>query len=63
LFLVLGLLSIYPTIFFLKNRKGDDLKSKIEVPNMVILFLRFELLLIIIIPILATLMSLGIGTF
>jgi len=63
LFLILGVLSIYPTIFFLKHRKGNDLDTVIEVPKSIILFLRFELLLIFVIPLLATLMSLGIGTF
>ena len=63
MFVVLGLLSIYPTIFFLKNRKGDDLDTEITVPKAVIVLLRLELILIIIMPILATYMSLGIGTF
>ena len=63
LFVVLGLLSIYPTVFFMKNRKGTDLDSEIEVPKTVIILLRLELVLIIIMPILATYMSLGIGTF
>ena len=36
MFVVLGLLSIYPTIFFLKNRKGDDLDTEITVPKAVI---------------------------
>ena len=57
LFLVLGLLSVYPTIFFLKNRKGNDLDTKIEVPQIVIILLRLELVIIIIMPALATLMS------
>ena len=63
LFVVLGLLSIYPTVFFMKNRKGTDLDSEIEVPKTVIILLRLELILIVIMPILATYMSLGIGTF
>ena len=63
LFILLGLLSIYPTVFFLKNRKGNDLETVVPVPNMVILFLRLELLLIIIMPLLATMMSLGKGIF
>ena len=63
LFVILGILSIYPTIFFLKKRKGYDIDTIIEVPKTIILLLRFELLLIIVIPLLATLMSLGIGTF
>ena len=63
MFVVLGLLSIYPTVFFLKNRKGDDLDTEITVPKAVIVLLRLELILVIIMPILATYMSLGIGTF
>ena len=63
LFILLGLLSIYPTVFFLKNRKGNDLETVVPVPKMVILFLRLELLLIIIMPLLATMMSLGKGIF
>jgi putative membrane protein len=47
----------------MKNRKGTDLDSEIEVPKTVIILLRLELVLIIIMPILATYMSLGIGTF
>jgi putative membrane protein len=63
LFVVLALLSIYPTIFFLKNRKGVDLQTEIKVPATVIICLRLELLLLFIIPILASYMSLGIGSF
>ena len=63
LFIVLGLLSLYPTIFFLKKRKGNDLNEIIKVPVSVIIFLRIELLLVVIMPILATIMSLGIGSF
>jgi len=63
LFVVLGLLSIYPTIFFLKNRKGSDLMDDVTVPSGVFVCLRLEMVLLIIIPLLATLMSLGIGSF
>lgn len=63
MFVALGLLSIYPTIFFLRNRKGIDLDTEIEVPKLVIILLRLELLIIIIMPILATYFSLGIGAF
>jgi len=63
LFVVLGLLSIYPTIFFLKNSKGVDLDTIVHIPSAVLICLRAELVLLIIIPILATLMSLGIGSF
>lgn len=63
LFVVLGLLSIYPSIFFLKNRKGADLHTEIKVPATVMICLRLELLLLFIIPILASYMSFGIGSF
>ena len=61
--IVLGLLSVYPIIFFFKNRKGNDMDTKIRIPVTVIILLRLELCLIIVMPILATLISLGIGTF
>ena len=63
MFIILGLLSIYPTIFFLKNRKGNDPHEKIDVPNIIILLLRLELVLLICIPALGTLITLGIGAF
>ena len=63
LFILLGLLSIYPTIFFMKHRKGDDQNSMIEIPSALIVIIRIELLIIIVMPILATYMSLGIGSF
>ncbi|NJN25799.1 MAG: DUF2214 family protein [Cyclobacteriaceae bacterium] len=63
LYILLGLLSIYPTLFFLKNRKGNDMETKIIIPSGIIILLRIELGIVIIIPLLATLMSLGIGHF
>ena len=62
LFLIVGLLSIYPTIFFIKNRKGDQTEI-VTIPNAVFWMLRIELLLIFIIPLLAGLMAHGIGFF
>ena len=62
LFLVIGLLSIYPTVFFLKNRKGDP-AERITVPESVIWMLRAELLLLALIPLLAGLMAKGIGYY
>ena len=60
LFLSIGLLSIYPTIFFLKQRKGNQ-DETIHVPASIFWMLRIELLLLI--PLLAGLMSKGIGLF
>ncbi|WP_207532284.1 DUF2214 family protein [Desertivirga arenae] len=62
LFILVGLLSIHPTIFFIKQRKGnaDDL---VQIPASVFWSLRLELLLLLIIPLLAGLMAKGIGFF
>ena len=62
LFLIVGLLSIYPTVFFIKNRKGDQ-QEVINIPATVFWMLRIELLIIFIIPLLAGLMAHGIGYF
>lgn len=60
LFICIGLLSIYPTIFFIRNRKGQP-DEFLKIPNAIFWMLRMELLLIFIIPFLAGLMSKGIG--
>lgn len=59
-FFLIGLLSIYPTIFFIKNRKGSQ-DEEIAVPKMVMWMLRIELILLFIIPLLAGLMAHGVG--
>lgn len=60
LFIVIGLLSIYPTIFFLKKRKGDP-NEEVPVPAIIRYSIYTELLLLAIIPMLAGLMARGIG--
>ena len=60
LFALVGILSIYPTLFFLRNRKGNA-DEVVAVPSTVFWLLRFELLLLAIIPLLAGLMARGIG--
>ena len=62
LFVLVGLLSIYPTVFFIKSRKGNP-QEKVKVPQLVFMCLRLELLLLLIIPMLAGLMAKGIGYF
>lgn len=59
LFLIVALLSIYPTIFFIKNRSSDQ---NILVPKKIIMLIRIELLILAILPLLAALMAKGIGT-
>ncbi len=58
-FVLIGLLSIIPTVFFLRLRKSDQ--ESIAVPASVIRVLRVELLLLVIIPVLAFLMARGVG--
>ncbi len=60
LFFIVGGLSVVPTIFLKKNEKGDP-GEKVEVPKKVVMCLRLELLLLFLIPLLATLLSYGIG--
>ncbi|MEO5976929.1 MAG: DUF2214 family protein [Chryseolinea sp.] len=62
LFVTIGLLSIWPTVFFIKNRKGNP-QELVPVPSSVFMILRIELLLLIIIPLLAGLMAHGVGFF
>lgn len=61
LFIVVGLLSIYPTVFFLKNRKGENENELVNIPKSIKMILRIELLILFTIPLLATLMSRGFG--
>jgi putative membrane protein len=49
-------------MFFLKNRKGDQAEI-VSVPKSVFWLLRFELMLLFIIPLLAGLMARGVGFF
>ncbi len=62
LFATIGLLSIYPTVFFIKNRKGDP-DEVVAIPKTIFWMLRLELLLLFIIPLLAGLMAHGVGFF
>ena len=59
MFTTLALLSIYPTIFFRKNRKSRE--EEIKVPKIVMSLLRIQLGVLAIIPILAFLTARGIG--
>lgn len=59
---ILGLLSIYPTVFFIQQRNGNQ-DETVKIPNSVFWVLRLELLLLLIIPMLAGLMAKGIGYF
>jgi len=62
LVLMIAILSIRPTIFFLKQRKGNP-DETIIIPSSIFLLLKLELVLLVIIPLLAELMSHGMGYF
>ncbi len=60
LFLIIGLVSVYPSVFLGKRRKGQP-EDRIDVPGGVIWSVRIELLLLLFMPLLATLIARGIG--
>ncbi|MFZ9981795.1 MAG: DUF2214 family protein [Cyclobacteriaceae bacterium] len=60
LLVIIGLLSVYPTIFFLKNRKGNP-DEQVAIPSSIKKIITLELFLLVLIPILAGLMAKGIG--
>lgn len=57
LFLLIVLLSIYPTRFFLKNRKKDF--YDIVIPKTIIMLVRVQLLIVFIIPLFGVFISRG----
>lgn len=59
LFVLIAALSIYPTVFFIKNRNAQT--SVINVPGKIIILIRIQLLLVLLIPFLAATMARGIG--
>ncbi|MFN3952030.1 MAG: DUF2214 family protein [Thermaurantimonas sp.] len=59
-FTLAGILSAWPTVFFLKNRKGDP-NEIVQVPKRIRWMIVVQLSLIATIPLLAGLMAKGIG--
>ena len=59
LFVVVALLSIYPTIFLLKHRNTSA--AELSVPAPVVLVKRLEVVFLLLIPLLAVLMARGVG--
>lgn len=58
LFIIVGILSLYPTLFYFKSKKKSE--TFISVPNQLIYVLRLEVALLLIIPLFAELMAFGI---
>lgn len=61
-FALIGILSIYPTVFFIKQRKGEAAEL-VNIPKGIFWCVRLELMLLLIIPLLAGLMARGVGFF
>ena len=59
LFIVIGLLSIAPTAFIIKNRNYSD--QIIPIPNHLIILIKLQVVLIPLLPLLAVMMARGIG--
>ncbi len=59
LFAVIGCLSVYPTIFFIRNR--NSLIEKVVVPKSIVMTIRTELALLLLVPLCATFMAHGYG--
>ncbi|HWU35283.1 MAG TPA: DUF2214 family protein [Methylovorus sp.] len=59
LFVLIGLLSIHPTLFLLRHRNSTA--PSITVPKSIVMVVRLEMLLLLIIPLLAVMMARGIG--
>ncbi|MCW8891103.1 MAG: DUF2214 family protein [Sedimenticola sp.] len=60
LFILIGLISAYPTLFFFRNRRGDD-ADNIELPNRLRQIIQIELAGILCLPLLGILMASGFG--
>lgn len=60
LFATGALLSIYPTVFFIRQSKGDSGET-VRLPSKVIAMVRLQLAIVLLIPLPAVLMAKGIG--
>lgn len=61
LFILVGILSVYPTLFYRNKRKALKENECAEVPEMVRWIVRLELIILLFIPLLAVLMASGTG--
>lgn len=59
LFVVMWLVSLHPTLWFRKNRKSAE--ATVALPRSVNMALRFQLLLLLVIPLLGVLLAAGVG--
>jgi len=61
-FIIVALISIYPTIKFFKNRKGNA-DNLVQYPKSLIHVIRLELTLVALMPLMGALMARGHGSF
>lgn len=65
LFVILGVLSIFPTVKFLKWRKqvkkGEDPTIEEKTVKRLLMYIRIELLLVAVMPLLAVMIARGVG--
>lgn len=59
LFALLGILSVIPTMYFIKNRNTTD--EIVKIPKKLIMITRVELLLLVLIPLFAVFVANGYG--
>ncbi len=60
LFLIVGLVSIYPSVFLGRQKKGDPAEL-VTIPRGLVHSIRIELLLLVVMPLLAVIMAKGLG--
>lgn len=58
---VIGLISIYPTVFYIKKSRGKDLEAQIPVPSGIKKAIILQIALLALIPMLAILAARGIS--
>ena len=57
---IIGILSIYPTVYFIRNRKLPE-GDVVDVPDVVRRLVMAEMSLLLLVPLLAVLMARGVG--
>lgn len=58
---LLGLISIYPTVFYIKNSRGNQMEETIDIPRGIKTAVYIQLFILAFVPLLATIMAKGIG--
>ena len=59
IFVVIGLISIFPTVYFLRNRRPTS--DIIILPNYIVKIIRVELCLFVLLPLFGALIARGVG--